>query len=150
LKTFDTGFKNPEKAAVKQKAAVLPADIVNHPLKSDIEGMIEIGVRGLEVYPDGLFRPNDLVERAAYAMMIEDILIKVSGDSGLATRFIGSPSPFPDLRSDLPYFNAVMVVTTRQIMGAQDITSGEFVPMGPVPGADALLIIRKIREALKI
>lgn len=150
LKTFDTGFKNPEKAAVKPKAAALPADIVNHPLKADIEGMIEIGVRGLEVYPDGLFRPNDLVERAAYAMMIEDILIKVSGDSGLATRFIGSPSPFPDLRSDLPYFNAVMVVTTRQIMGAQDITSGEFVPMGPVPGADALLIIRKIREALKI
>ena len=150
LKTFDTGFKNPEKAAVKPKAAALPADIVNHPLKADIEGMIEIGVRGLEVYPDGLFRPNDLVERAAYAMMIEDILIKVSGDSGLATRFIGSPSPFPDLRSDLPYFNAVMVVTTRQIMGAQDIASGEFVPMGPVPGADALLIIRKIREALKI
>jgi tetratricopeptide (TPR) repeat protein len=150
LKTFDTGFKSPDKAAVKPKTAALPADIANHPLKADIEGMIEIGVRGLEVYPDGLFRPNDLVERAAYAMMIEDILIKVSGDSGLATRFIGSPSPFPDLRSDLPYFNAVMVVTTRQIMGAKDIATGEFVPMGPVGGADALLIIRKIKEALKI
>lgn len=150
LKTFDTGFKDPDKAAIKPKAAATPADIAGHPLKADIEGLIEIGVRGLEVYPDGLFRPNDLVERAAYAMMIEDIIIKVSGDGGLATRFIGSPSPFPDLRSDLPYFNAVMVVTTRQIMGAKDITTGEFVPMGPVAGADALLIIRKIREALKI
>jgi len=148
-KTFDTSFKDPEKAAIKPKAAALPADIANHPLKADIEGIIEIGVRGLETYPDGLFRPNDLVERAAYAMMIEDILIKVSGDNALATRFIGSTSPFPDLRSDLPYFNAVMVVTTRQIMGAKDITTGEFVPMGPVGGADALLIIRKIREELK-
>lgn len=148
-KTFDTSFKDPEKAAMKPKTAALPADIVNHPLKADIEGIVEIGVRGLEKYPDGLFRPNDLVERAAYAMMIEDILIKVSGDNALATRFIGSTSPFPDLRSDLPYFNAVMVVTTRQIMGARNITSGEFVPMGPVEGADALLIIRKIREELK-
>jgi tetratricopeptide (TPR) repeat protein len=148
-KTFDTSFKDPEKAAMKPKTAALPKDIAGHPLKADIEGIIEIGVRGLETYPDGLFRPNDLIERAAYAMMIEDILIKVSGDNALATRFIGSTSPFPDLRSDLPYFNAVMVVTTRQIMGAQNITTGEFVPMGPVGGADALLIIRKIREELK-
>ncbi len=148
-KTFDTSFKDPEKAAIKPKTAALPADIANHPLKADIGGIIEIGVRGLEAYSDGLFRPNDLVERAAYAMMIEDILIKVSGDNALATRFIGSTSPFPDLRSDLPYFNAVMVVTTRQIMGAKNITTGEFVPMGPVAGADALLIIRKIREELK-
>lgn len=148
-KTFDTSFKNPERAAMKPKAAASPADITKHPLKADIEGIIEIGVRGLETYPDGLFRPNDLVERAAYAMMIEDILIKVSGDNALATRFIGGVSPFPDLRSDLPYFNAVMVVTTRQIMGAKNITSGEFVPLGPVEGVDALLIIRKIREELK-
>ncbi|MBA4398220.1 MAG: hypothetical protein C0394_12670 [Syntrophus sp. (in: bacteria)] len=148
-KTFDTGFKDPDKAAMKPKASAHPADIAKHPLKADIDGIIEIGVRGLETYPDGLFRPNDLVERAAYAMMIEDILIKVSGDNALATRFIGGVSPFPDLRSDLPYFNAVMVVTTRQIMGAKNITTGEFVPLGPVEGVDALLIIRKIREELK-
>lgn len=148
-KAFDTSFKDPEKAAMKPKTAGIPADIGNHPLRADIEGIIEIGVRGLERYPDGLFRPNDLVERAAYAMMIEDILIKVSGDNALATRFIGNTSPFPDLRSDLPYFNAVMVVTTRQIMGAKNMATGEFVPMGPVEGADALLIIRKIREELK-
>lgn len=148
-KTFDTGFKDPEKAAMKPKTVNLPADIVNHPLKADIQGILELGVRGLETYPDGLFHPNDLIERAAYAMMIEDILIKVSGDNALATRFIGSTSPFPDLRSDLPYFNAVMVVTTRQIMGAKDLTSGEFVPLGSVEGADALLIIKKFREELK-
>jgi len=148
-KSFDTSFKDPERAAVKPKAAAIPADIVNHPLKADIEGIIQIGVRGLEAYPDGLFHPNDLIERAAYAMMIEDILIKVSGDNALATKFIGGTSPFPDLRSDLPYFNAVMVVTTRQIMGAKDITTGEFVPLGAVEGADALLIIRKIKEELK-
>jgi hypothetical protein len=42
-----------------------------------------------------------------------------------------------------------MVVTTRQIMGVKDFTSGEFAPLGDVPGVDALLYIRKIQEELK-
>ena len=50
-------------------------------------------------------------------MMIEDILIRIAGDRTLATRYVGNRSPFPDLRADLPYFNAVMaVVTSRGIM----------------------------------
>ena len=65
------------------------------------------------------------------------------------TKFIGTTSPFPDLRSDLPYFNAVMTVTSRGIMGPLDMTSGEFAPLKPLPGVDALLIIRKMKEELK-
>ena len=147
-KTFDTSYKSPEKAATKTEK-ITAKDIVDHPLKIDIEGILEIGVRGLENYPDGNFHPAELVTRAAYAMMLEDILIKVSGDNSLATKFIGSTSPFPDLRADLPYFNAVMVVTSRGIMEAKDITSGEFAPLSPVAGVDALLTIRKIKEELK-
>ena len=147
-KTFDTSFRDPEKA--KDKPQKLTAkDIANHPLRADIEAILEIGVRGLENYPDGNFHPADIVTRAAYAMMLEDILIKVSGDNAMSTKFIGSTSPFPDLRSDLPYFNAIMVVTSRGIMEAKDLTTGEFAPLGPVPGVDALLIIKKIKEELK-
>jgi tetratricopeptide (TPR) repeat protein len=150
-KTFDTAFKDPEKAKVA--ASTTPAtatDIATHPLKADIEGVLQIEVRGLETYPDGTFHPSDLVDRATYAMMIEDILIKVTGDNALATKFIGSASPFPDLRSDLPYFNSVMVVTTRGIMEVKELSSGEFAPLSPVPGVDALLVIRKLKEELKI
>ena len=151
IKTFDTSFKDPEKMKAQASAPLITAtDIANHPLKADIEGILRLGVRGLEAYPDGSFHPNDVVDRATYAMMIEDVLVKVSGDNALATKFIGSASPFPDLRSDLPYFNAVMVVTSRGIMEAKDHTSGEFAPLGPVPGVDALLIIRKLKEELKI
>ncbi len=149
LKTFDTSFKDPEKAAAAGPAKITAKDIADHPLKADIEGILEIGVRGLENYPDGNFHPGEIVTRAAYAMMLEDILIKVSGDNALATKFIGSTSPFLDLRADLPYFNAVMVVTTRGIMEAKDMTSGEFAPLNPVPGVDSLLIIRKIKQELK-
>src|SRR5271157_1781659 len=151
VKTFDTSFKDPEKTKAQASApAITATDIANYPLKADIEGILRIGVRGLEAYPDGSFHPNDMVDRATYAMMIEDILIKVSGDNALATKFIGSASPFPDLRSDLPYFNSVMVVTSRGIMEAKDLSSGEFAPLGTVPGVDALLIIRKLKEELKI
>lgn len=150
-KTFDNTFKDPEKAKAEAGAAPATAtDIATHPLKADIEGILQLEVRGLEAYPDGTFHPNDIVDRATYAMMIEDILIKVTGDNTLATKFIGSTSPFPDLRSDLPYFNSVMVVTSRGIMEAKDITTGEFAPLGAVPGVDALLVIRKIKEELKI
>jgi tetratricopeptide (TPR) repeat protein len=150
-KTFDNAFKDPEQAKVGAGAASKTAtDIATHPLKADIEGILQMEVRGLEAYPDGTFRPADIVDRATYAMMIEDILIKVTGDNTLATKFIGSTSPFPDLRSDLPYFNSVMVVTSRGIMEAKDITTGEFAPLSPVPGVDALLVIRKIKEELKI
>lgn len=148
IKTFDTSFKDPEKAAVKP-GKITAKDIADHPLKADIEGILEIGVRGLENYPDGNFHPAEIVTRAAYAMMLEDILIKVTGDNSLATKFIGSTSPFPDLRADLPYFNAIMVVTSRGIMEAKGMTSGEFAPLHPVPGVDALLIIRKIKQELK-
>ena len=148
-KNFDTAFKDPEKDKWTAAARTSAADISSHPLRADIEAIIRIGMRGLEVYPDGSFRPDELVDRATYAMMIEDILIKIAGDNGLATRFIGSSSPFPDLRADLPYFNAVMVVTSRGLMEAKDMVSGAFSPRDPVAGADALLVIRKMREELR-
>ena len=149
-KTFDTSFKEPEKAGQKAKPVKYTAkDIKDHPLKADIEGILEIGVRGLENDPMDNFLPAERIGRAEYAMMMEDILIKVTGDNSLATQFIGAKSPFPDLRNSLPYFNAVMVVTSRGIMEAQDPSSGEFAPLGPVAGVDALLMIRKIKEQLK-
>ncbi len=148
-KEFDTSFKDPDKAKAPGRGAPTATDIAANPLKMDIEGILQLGVRGLEVYPDGAFHPNEFVTRGAYAMMIEDILIKVTGDNSLATKFIGSTSTFPDLRSDLPYFNAVMVVTSRGIMQAKSLATGEFAPMDTVSGVEALLIIKKFKEELK-
>ncbi|MCX5851214.1 MAG: hypothetical protein NT072_04055 [Deltaproteobacteria bacterium] len=54
------------------------------------------------------------------------------------------------MRNDLPYFNAIMVVTTRGIMEMRGLTSGEFGPLATVAGADALLVTKNIKEELKI
>lgn len=149
-KVFDTSFKSPEKKFVtEQSVKTAPAlDIQDHVLRTDIESVIALQIKGIEPYPDHTFKPDQKIARAEYAMMIEDILIKVSRDEKLATKFIGSPSPFPDLRSDLPYYNAVMVSTTRGIMETKDLATGEFDPLGSVSGADALLIIRRLGAAI--
>jgi len=149
-KDFDTSFKDPARAQSPSRGVASANDIAVHPLKMDIEGILQLGVRGLENYPDGNFHPDEFVNRAAYALMVEDILIKVTGDNSLATKFIGGTSTFPDLRNDLPYFNAVMVVTSRGIMQAKSISTGEFAPLDSVSGVEALLSIKKFKEELKI
>lgn len=146
---FDTSFRDPQKVGAAS-TSLKADDIASHPLRADIEGILSLGVRGLELLPDRKFHPNDPIDRASYAMMLEDILIKVTGDNGLATRFIGErESSFPDLRSDLPYYNAVRVATSRGIMEVMDPATAEFRPLGTVSGADALLSIRRFRDILK-
>jgi len=149
-KEFDTAFKSQEnKFVTGVYIKISPAtDILNHVLKADIDTVIALGIKGLQPFPDHTFKPEKLLTRAEYAMMMEEILIQISGVDQLATRFIGSSSPFPDLRSDLPFFNAVMTCTTRGIMAAKDLSTGEFDPMGPVSGAEAVLGIRALKSQL--
>ena len=139
-RTLKNDFKSPD--------APLPAvtDIDDHLLKADIDTVIAVGIKGLKPYPDNTYKPDKIVTRAEFAMMIEDILVKMTGDPSLATKFSGSESPFPDLRNDLPFFNAAMVCTTRNILAAKDVDTGEFDPMGPISGAEALLSIRSLRS----
>ncbi|UCD89949.1 MAG: hypothetical protein JSW04_00460 [Desulfobacterales bacterium] len=149
-KQFDTAFKDPEKKFVTGEYVKVPpaTDIEDHVLKTDIDAVIAIGIKGLQPFPDHTYKPYKVITRAEFAMMIEDILIKITGDNSLATKFIGSPSPFPDLRNDLPYFNAAMVCTTRNIMETKDVSTGEFDPRGSVSGAESLLSIRTLKSQL--
>ncbi len=149
-KIFDASYKNPEKKFnTGQYIKTPPAtDIENHVLKTDINAVIKIGIKGLQPGPDHTFQPYAHITRAEFAMMVEDILIKITNNTKLATKFIGSTSPFPDLRSSLSYYNAAMVCSTRGIMKAQDLSTGEFKPMGNVSGADALLSLRELKIQL--
>jgi tetratricopeptide (TPR) repeat protein len=163
-KVLDTPLKETEKVSTEVKETekvpidapptvpvkLLAKDIADHPLKTDIEGILEIGVRGLENDPKGNFNPGEILSRGEYAMMLEDILIKLTGEKDLAARYVNSKSLFPDVPADMPYFNAIIAVTSRGIMEAKNTKTGEFLPLKPVTGVDALLIIRKLKEKLKI
>ncbi len=149
-KKSDASLKSPETNSQTGEHVkdIRVTDIDDHELRADMQAAINIGIRGLQPFPDNKFRPDQIITRAEYAIMIEDILIKITGENELATRYIDRSSPFPDLHNDLPYFNAVMTCASRGIMTANDMRTGEFDPFGPISGADALLGIRALKTQL--
>ena len=149
-KEFDALFKSPGQTFSVCQMPV-PGDVVDHPLRTDVQTVVTLKIRGLNVFPDGTFVPNKYVTRACYAMMIADIISTISNDPSLDTKYAGSSSSFADVRNDLPYFNAIMVCTTRGIIKAEKgPRQTMFNPMGSVSGADALLIISRAKEELGI
>ena len=121
-------------------------DIANNPWKEDIEGILKIGVKGLENDPEGNFAPDSFLTRANFAVMLQDVMITVTGDKTLAKRFDGFRSPFPDVISTSPYFNPAMVATTRGLMVVRSEETGEFALHNTVAGVEALLSIRALKD----
>ena len=150
---FDTAFKPPAGQQQFQADTLVKApeasDIDNHPLRADILEVLKLRVTGLQPDPAHQFHPNATVLRGEFAMMVEDILVKVTGEQGIKTKFIGQPSPFRDVRSDVPWFNAIQVVSTRSLMEPKDKVNGIFKPGDPIAGADALLVLRLLKDELR-
>ena len=138
------GVKRPVPSDIEKE----PKDIVTHSYRHDIEQALIIGVRGLERYPDGEFHPDDVVTKVIMAAVIEDILVKITGDTDLATKYEGIPSPYPYLRNDLPYYNAMMMVISMDVMDAEVFTSSKLSPFMPLSGADALVTIKNLKDVL--
>ena len=145
----------PVKAEVDaRQAAFTPADITQHPFKPAVLALMKWQVRGLEPRFDQmtqayLFQPDQPVTRKELAIVLEDVLIKLSGDETLASKFLGQDSsPFPDVRPTVAWFNAVMTVVTRDLMEAE--LSGEFRPDRPADGAEVLLALRVLQQRLNL
>lgn len=137
------------KVAFKEKGVAeesAPNDYQNHILKSDIDIVNTLGIKGLEVIGNR-FDPDGVIRRADFAIMVEDILVKVTGENTLPTSYIDSPSPFKDVDESYYAKNAIMTCTTRGFMKAD--LNGYFKGGDPVSGADALLTIRRLNDALK-
>lgn len=148
----DTSFRPPDQGDFQTDNVVKApdaTDIADHPLRADIEEVLKLRVVGLEPDPAHRFNPNKEVTRAEFALMVEDVLVKVTGEQGVRTKFIGQTSPFPDVRNDLPYFNAVQTVVSRNLMEPKDKVRGMFAPLQPISGAEALLVIRLLRDELQ-
>ena len=110
---------------------------------------MDLAVPGLELFPDGSFQPDRPVDRASYAMVNQGILVFVTGSAGLTTQFLGETSRFPDVRGDNYAYNAIALNTSRGIM-SDDKISGHFRPNDTVSGAEAMVIIRELQNALRM
>ncbi len=136
------------------KAAFIPADVLNSPFKEEILTVIKWNIRGLQPEYDKttqayLFKPQEPITRKQLAFILEDLLIKLTGDNSIATAYFGTQrSPFPDVPVNVAWFNAVMNCTTRGLM-EPDI-SGEFRPDDKVEGAELILALMKLRNIMNI
>jgi hypothetical protein len=139
---------DPTKMEQPQAAKLADAtDISTHWAKNWINDIIRLGA--IEPFPDHKFYPDEKITRANYAKTMEDILVAVTSDQTLRTKYFGGQSRFPDLRSDHFSYNACALMVDRGIMSADKIT-GAFNPEGKISGADALLIIRDFQNALRM
>ena len=87
-----TSLSSPPPAPVK----LMAKDIADHQYKTYIEGVLEVGVRGLENDPNGNFNPDEVISRGEYAIMLEDVLLKLTQDKDLAAaKNVNTKSLFP-------------------------------------------------------
>lgn len=135
-------------------AESVPVDILSHHFKEEVLLMMRWGVRGLEPLYDittksYLFKPDEWVTRRELAIILEGILVKITGDEEMRTVYIGEANtPFTDIHVTAPWYNAVRNVTTRNLMKAD--SSGAFRPNDPVGGAEAILAITVLRQRMNI
>ncbi len=149
-KTYDTRFRpptDPTKMKEQEKEQKMTTDIEGHWAKNWIEDIIKAGA--MDLFPDRTFRPDEMITRVNYAMFLQNILIAVTGDEKLATKYIGTQSRFPDVNPTHYAYNAICLSVDRGIMKADKI-DGSFGLNKTISGADALLIIRDFQNALRM
>jgi tetratricopeptide (TPR) repeat protein len=124
-------------------------DIEGNPLKNDIEKVVSLGVEGLKPYPDHTFRPQAPVSRIEAAQLFQDIIVRATGKTSLATEYLGEESRIPDVPRDHWGFNAVRLSTERGIMST-DVRTNSFYPKAVMTGVDALLSMKELKRALTV
>ncbi|MCK9230220.1 MAG: hypothetical protein RBS58_06105 [Syntrophales bacterium] len=124
-------------------------DIQSCSYADEIKKIVAIGVKGLEVYPDGKFYPNDLVTRLNLAIALYDILVGIWGEEPVF-RYTEEGPFVENIDYRHPNYKAVMTITSLDIMSSDFFDSSRLAPYAPLSGADALTAIRKLKDVLLI
>jgi hypothetical protein len=151
-KLYNTRFHPPEDptafTAAGRPEEAPATDIGGHWAENWIEDVIKSGA--MDVFPDHTFRPDETLTRSNYAVFLQNIIVTVTGDEALASKYFGAESRFPDVNPTNFAYNAICLAVDRGIMKTADPLDGSFKPKDPVSGADALLIIRDLQNALRM
>lgn len=117
-------------------------DLDGHRAEKYIRIVAKYGILGQ--YPDHRFYPDKPITRAEFAIAVQDILISLTKEDDLKTKFVSSPSPFSDVKESNYAYNAILLTTTRGVLSA-DVESGAFHPLKVISGADALIGLRQLK-----
>jgi tetratricopeptide (TPR) repeat protein len=123
------------------------ADLEDSPYRGAVEGLLTRPLRGLRLFPDQTFAPGQPVLREEFAVILEDLLLRVKGDDLRAAALAGNASPFPDLPAHHFAFSAALLLTRGGILERRP--DGSFGSRESVAGPEALLALRRLREVLQ-
>ena len=123
-----------------------PTDILRHPLKVEIQRILEWNLRGLQEFGDGTFEPDEYVTRASFASLMADLIGRLDRHAVQVPDYDEKHMPFKDINKNSSYFRdiAVCLAYGRLMRGKH----GLFEPKGILSGAQALLIIRKLEKEI--
>jgi hypothetical protein len=138
-------FKRPKPKKIKTFSA---KDIKDHPFAAYIESAMSLNLEGLQKYSDGMFRPDEYMDRGAFAVIVAGMMKKASPET--VGRLTLVSSPFSDVDETSPFYEAVMVVASQGIMDAGDKTRNAFSPFAPLTGAEALSALQKLKKILQL
>ncbi len=93
------------------------------------DGLLAGGLRGLSG------EAGQIVTRAEFALLLEDLTVLSTGATDLPTKHIGAESsPFSDVAPTHPAFNAIMNATSSGFLQLRE--SGAFAPADPLSRSD--------------
>jgi len=134
-------LKRPEK--VKTFSA---KDIKDHPYAGYIEKALSLDLVGLQAYADGMFRPDEYLDRGGFAVVVAAMMKGIAPEKASLSAQVHPP--FADVQETSPFYEAVMIVASQEIMEARDKTREEFIPLGPLSGPEAMLALKKLKKIL--
>lgn len=124
--------------------APAPKDAQGHVYASEIAAAAALRIRGLAPTPSGEFRPERAVRRADLAVVMDDVLARVTGEALGPRRFLTGPSPFADVDEEYFAYTAIVVCATRGLMAAD--AEGRFHKERVVGGAEAVEALARLRR----
>lgn len=134
--------------AKKQESDNIPkiTDISDHWARSFITNLVSEHI--MNVYPDNTFRPEHKVKRHDFAVILQNVYVKITGKQDVTTRYIDTPSTFPDVQRSHYAYNAIQLFVHLDVMSVDQMT-GEFEGSRVIKGVEALSSIHTLRNILE-
>ena len=125
-------------------------DIAGTPYDADIQNVLNMGIRGLELFSDGTFRPEAFVSRAEFVVVIEDILTRATRDSTLPTQLLGKTPRYTDVPAGAWYQSAADLARGLGLFAPAPGAEQTFNPLIDVTGVETLGAFRLLKKNLDL
>jgi len=135
-----------ENFTLRTKKVNVKSEVENNKSKEWILEIIQIDIPFLDFYPDGNFYPDRLVTKSLFSIIIQGVLVLVTDNPTLSTKYTGLDSQFNDIHPDYYAFNAINLCIEKGIMDFPE--NGDFNPENTISGIDAILMLKAVEDIL--